>query len=127
VEVESDGINLRNIHIWQPNPDGTGQGGFVAYDFRVLRPLTAYLSKNTEGRCLTIFFTVTPVEEEECIGWMWMAMNHSYETPEAEQRAFQDRIVAADIPLLSLSEIISKKKAKLSIREKRLKLIHDMN
>jgi hypothetical protein len=31
------------------------------------------------------------------------------------------------IPLLSLSEIISKKKAKLSIREKRLKLIHDMN
>jgi len=100
VEVESDGINLRNIHIWQPNPDGTGQGGFVAYDFRVFRPLTAYLSKNTEGRCLTIFFTVTPVEEEECIGWMWMAMNHSYETPEAEQRAFQDRIVAADIPIV---------------------------
>ena len=31
------------------------------------------------------------------------------------------------IPLLSLSEIQSKKKAKLSIRKKRLKLIHGMN
>jgi hypothetical protein len=30
-------------------------------------------------------------------------------------------------PLLSLSEIQSKKKAKLSIRKKRLKLIHGMN
>ncbi len=31
------------------------------------------------------------------------------------------------IPLLSLSEIRSNKKAKLSIRKKRLKLIHGMN
>ena len=100
VEVEADGITLSNVHVWQPNPDGTGHSGFVAYNYRVLRPLTAYFSKNTEGRCLTIFFTVTPVEEEECIGWMWMAMNHSYETPEAEQRAFQDRIVAEDIPIV---------------------------
>ena len=100
VEVEADGITLSNVRVWQPNPDGTGHSGFVAYNYRVLRPLTAYFSKNTEGRCLTIFFTVTPVEEEECIGWMWMAMNHSYETPEAEQRAFQDRIVAEDIPIV---------------------------
>jgi phenylpropionate dioxygenase-like ring-hydroxylating dioxygenase large terminal subunit len=72
VEVEADGITLRDVRVWQPNPDGTGQGGSIAYNYRVLRPLTAYFSKNTEGRCLTIFLTVTPVEEEECIagcGW----------------------------------------------------------
>jgi phenylpropionate dioxygenase-like ring-hydroxylating dioxygenase large terminal subunit len=100
VEVEADGITLRDVRVWQPNPDGTGQGGSIAYNYRVLRPLTAYFSKNTEGRCLTIFLTVTPVEEEECIAWMWMAMNHSYEIPEVEQRAFQDRIVAQDIPIV---------------------------
>ena len=100
VELEADGITLRDVRVWQPNPDGTGQGGSVTYNYRVLRPLTAYFSKNTDGRCLTIFFTVTPVEEEECIGWMWMAMNHSFDIPEAEQRAFQDRVVAQDIPLV---------------------------
>lgn len=100
VELEADGITLSNVRVWQPNPDGTGKEGSVTYNYRVLRPLTAYFSKNTGGRCLTIFFTVTPVEEEECIAWMWMAMNHSYEAPEAEQRAFQDRIVAQDIPIV---------------------------
>jgi phenylpropionate dioxygenase-like ring-hydroxylating dioxygenase large terminal subunit len=100
VELEADGITLRDVRVWQPNPDGTGQGGSVTYNYRVLRPLTAYFSKNTDGRCLTIFFTVTPVEEEECIGWMWMAMNHSFDIPEAEQRAFQDRVVAQDIPIV---------------------------
>ena len=100
VELEADGITLRDVRVWQPNPDGTGQGGSVTYNYRVLRPLTSYFSKNTDGRCLTIFFTVTPVEEEECIGWMWMAMNHSFDIPEAEQRAFQDRVVAQDIPIV---------------------------
>jgi phenylpropionate dioxygenase-like ring-hydroxylating dioxygenase large terminal subunit len=100
VELEADGITLRDVRVWQPNPDGTGQGGSVTYNYRILRPLTAYFSKNTDGRCLTIFFTVTPVEEEECIGWMWMAMNHSFDIPEAEQRAFQDRVVAQDIPIV---------------------------
>lgn len=100
VELEADGITLRDVRVWQPNPDGTGQGGSVSYNYRVLRPLTAYFSKNTDGRCLTIFFTITPVEEEECTGWMWMAMNHSFDIPEAEQRAFQDRVVAQDLPIV---------------------------
>lgn len=100
VEVEADGITLRNVCVWQPNPDGTEKGGFVSYDYRILRPLTTYFSKNTEDRCLTIFFTVTPTDEEECIAWVWMAMNHSFDVPEAEQRAFQDTIIAQDIPIV---------------------------
>lgn len=97
LKIAADGITLSNVSVWQPNPDGTGQGGIVKYNYRVIRPLTAYFSKNTKGRCLTIFLTVTPVEEEECIVWMWTAMNHSYEVSEAEQRRFQDQIVAQDI------------------------------
>jgi phenylpropionate dioxygenase-like ring-hydroxylating dioxygenase large terminal subunit len=86
--------------VWQPNPDGTEQAGSSVYHYRVLRPLTACFSKNTQSGCLTIFFTVTPVEEEECIAWMLLAMNYSCDIPEAEQRAFQDRIVTQDIPIV---------------------------
>jgi phenylpropionate dioxygenase-like ring-hydroxylating dioxygenase large terminal subunit len=100
VEVEPDGITLRDIRVWQPNPDGTGEGGFITYYYRILRPLTAYFCKNIEGRCLTIFFNLTPVEEEECIGWMWIAMNHSHEVPVSEQRAYQEQVIAQDLPIV---------------------------
>lgn len=100
VEIEVDSINFHNVSVWQPNPDGTGQSGLIAYNYRVLRPLTAYFSKDTPSGCLTFFLTVTPVEEEECIAWMWMAKNYAYDISEAEQRAFQDQIVAQDLPIV---------------------------
>lgn len=100
VEVEADCITMNNVNVWQPNPDGTGQAGLVAYNYRVLRPLTAYFSKDTPSGCLSIFFTVTPVKEEECFAWMWMTMNHDNDIPEAQQQAFQDQIVAQDLPIV---------------------------
>ncbi|MGB5962941.1 MAG: aromatic ring-hydroxylating dioxygenase subunit alpha [Coleofasciculaceae cyanobacterium] len=100
VEIGADGISFYKVSVWQPNPDGTGQAGLVAYNYRILRPLTAYFSKDTPSGCLTIFFTVTPVEEEECIAWMWMARNYDCDVSEAEQRAFQDQIVTQDLPIV---------------------------
>lgn len=100
IEIEVDSITFHKINVWQPNPDSTGQAALVTYNYRVLRPLTAYFCKDTPSGCLTIYFTVTPVEEEEAIAWVWTAMNHSYDIPEAEQRAFQDRIVAQDLPIV---------------------------
>ncbi|MBD2043659.1 aromatic ring-hydroxylating oxygenase subunit alpha [Microcoleus sp. FACHB-672] len=100
VEVEENGISLRNVRVWQPDPDGTGTGGEVTYNYRVLRPLTAYFVKQSPAGELTIFFTVTPVDEEECLGWMWITMNYGHEIPEAELRAFQDKVVRQDIPIV---------------------------
>jgi len=94
-----DGITATDIRVWQPNPDGLGQGANVTYTYRVLRPLTGYLKK-TSGQSFVIYFTITPVEEATCIGWMWLAMNYGYDTPEEEIRAFEDRIVAQDIPVV---------------------------
>lgn len=100
IKIGADSINFHNVSVWQPNPDGTEKAALVTYNYRVLRPLTAYFSKDTPSGCLTIFFAVTPVEEEESIAWMWMAMNHSFDISEAEQRAFQDKIVAQDLPIV---------------------------
>lgn len=98
--VGSDGVTADNIRIWQPDPDGLGQGAMVTYTYRVFRPLTAYFVKTSAGPKFAIYFAVTPVEEVECIGWMWLAMNYGYDVPEADLRGFEDRIVAQDIPIV---------------------------
>ena len=98
VEMREDGIILRDVRVWQPDPDGMGCSGYVSYIYRVLSPLTAYLAKESANRRFTIFFSVTPIEEEECLGWMWLAMNYGREIPEKTLREFQDLIVSQDIP-----------------------------
>jgi phenylpropionate dioxygenase-like ring-hydroxylating dioxygenase large terminal subunit len=94
-----EGVTASNISIWQPNPDGTGQGKNVTYTYRVFRPLVAYFVKETAQR-FSIFFPVTPVDEIGCKGWMCMAMNYAHEIPEQELIAFQDKVTAQDIPIV---------------------------
>lgn len=100
VQTHPDGISLVNVRVWQPDPDGTGAGGKVTYNYRVWRPLTTSFVKEAQGGKLAIFFTVSPVEEEECLGWMWIAMNYGHDIPEADLRAFQDKVVHQDIPIV---------------------------
>jgi phenylpropionate dioxygenase-like ring-hydroxylating dioxygenase large terminal subunit len=40
--------------------------------------------------------TVTPVEEEESLTWVVLALNYADETPEEELRAFQDKVSLQD-------------------------------
>ena len=40
-EIGPQGVTARDISVWQPDPDGTGQGARVTYTYRVHRPLTA--------------------------------------------------------------------------------------
>jgi phenylpropionate dioxygenase-like ring-hydroxylating dioxygenase large terminal subunit len=104
-EITSDGIIARDIQVWQPDPDGMGVGSFVSYTYQALRPLTARFSKysgghRTGGHEFAIFLTVTPVEERRSLAWMWIAMNYAFDVPAAMIRAFQDRIVAQDVPIV---------------------------
>jgi len=98
VETTADGVTARDISVWQPDPDGTGQGAYVNYTYKVLRPLTAYFIKNTGGR-FAIFFTVTPVQEGYSQAWMYVAMDYS-ELPDEQVRLFQDEIFKQDLPIV---------------------------
>jgi phenylpropionate dioxygenase-like ring-hydroxylating dioxygenase large terminal subunit len=100
VEQTDDGIVARDVKIWQPDPDGTGVGKNVTYTYKVFRPLTMYLSKETEEGAFSIFATVCPVSEFESVAWFWLAMNYGKDIPEAELVAFQDRITGQDIPVV---------------------------
>jgi phenylpropionate dioxygenase-like ring-hydroxylating dioxygenase large terminal subunit len=100
VEVGPEGVTASNIRIWQPNPDGIGEGREVTYTYRVFRPLTAYFVKTTVGPKHSILLTVTPVDELDSIGWMWVCLNYRHDVPEEDLRAFQDQIVSQDIPVV---------------------------
>lgn len=100
VEADGEGIVARDIQVWQPDPDGTGRGANVAYTYRVFRPLTAHFAKTSGGSHFAIFFTVTPVSEMESIGWMWIAMDYAHDVPDEQLRAFEDRVVAQDVPVV---------------------------
>lgn len=47
-----------------------------------------------------MFFALTPISARECRGWMGIAMNYGHEIPDETLIAFQDRIVAQDIPIV---------------------------
>jgi phenylpropionate dioxygenase-like ring-hydroxylating dioxygenase large terminal subunit len=100
VVTDETGITAKDIKIWQPDPDGTGIGKDVTYTYRVYRPLTVYFVKTTAGPSFAIYFSVTPVEETKCLGWMCMVMNYGHEIPEEQLRAFQDEVTGQDIPIV---------------------------
>jgi phenylpropionate dioxygenase-like ring-hydroxylating dioxygenase large terminal subunit len=100
VVTDENGVTAKNIDIYQPNPDGTGEGKVVRYTYQVFRPLVAYFRKETAGPSFAIMLMVTPIEEVHSLMWMWMVMNHSYDKSEAELRAFQDEIALQDLPIV---------------------------
>ena len=100
VETTSEGIVAKDITVWQPDPDGTGQSAEVKYTFRVPRPLTAYFLKSFRDERFSIFCTVAPAAERESIAWLVMALNYSPFTPDVQLRGFQDAISHQDIPIV---------------------------
>ncbi len=100
VETHEHGILARDVPVWQPNPDGTGEGGYVHYTYETRRALTAYFKKGRGDNHFAIFATVTPVNEAKSKMWMWITMNYGDETDDEEIRAFQDQITREDIPIV---------------------------
>ena len=100
VATTPEGILATDVKVWQPNPDGTGVGRYVTYTYGTRRPFTAYFSKEGGGQKYMIQLNVTPTDELGCIAWMTIAMNYGQDTPEQELRAFQEKIVSQDIPVV---------------------------
>lgn len=99
-EIRPEGIVAENISVWQPNPDGSGQGARVTYTYRVFRPLTAYFIKTSAGPSFAAYFTISPIAELSCQGWMWLAMNYGHDIPAEEIRDFESEVTAQDVPIV---------------------------
>jgi phenylpropionate dioxygenase-like ring-hydroxylating dioxygenase large terminal subunit len=99
-EILPEGVEARSVRLYQPDPYGTGVGDMVSYTYRVPRPLTAYLAKESDGPRFSLLLTITPHETVSSTAWMVMAMNYGHETPAADLIGWQDTIFAQDLPIL---------------------------
>lgn len=100
VETTPDGILAKDIRVWQPDPDGTGQSAEVRYTYKVPRPLTAYFLKSHKEQRFSIFSCVTPVSEQESLAWLILALNYAHDTSDEQLRQFQDLVSGQDIPIV---------------------------
>ncbi|MEM9927495.1 MAG: aromatic ring-hydroxylating dioxygenase subunit alpha [Cyanobacteria bacterium P01_D01_bin.50] len=100
VSVNTDGVVASNLRFWQPSPDGGKTGSIVNYEQHIYRPLTLYTVKEFDNKRLTIFFTVTPVEETSCIARGWVAINYEEQTTEAEILKFAQQLYEQDRPFV---------------------------
>lgn len=100
-EITSEGVVAQGVRVYQPNGLGDGQGAEVEYTYKALRPLTAYLLKQSAGPRFSIFLAITPHDLVDSTAWMWMAMNYGHDIPEHDLIAWQDSIFAQDAPILT--------------------------
>lgn len=100
VSLDPDGITAPQIKLYQPNPDGAGVAAWVSYTYKVLRPLTAYFTKNADENRMGLMLTVTPISELESIARFWMALNYGHDLPDSQWRDGQAVIFNHDRPIL---------------------------
>jgi phenylpropionate dioxygenase-like ring-hydroxylating dioxygenase large terminal subunit len=101
VTTTAEGIVARDIPIWQPDPDGTGRPAKVHYTYWVERPFTARMSKLHGANNFSLLASVTPVDVENSLAWIVLAMNYAHEVPEEELRRFQDQVTEQDIRIVN--------------------------
>ncbi len=101
VERGPNGLVARDVALYQPDPYGTGEGDSVSYTYRVFRPLTAYLRKETpKGIHMSILFPLTPHDELSTSAWFYMAVSADAGLTDAEIDEFNSAILAQDIPIV---------------------------
>jgi phenylpropionate dioxygenase-like ring-hydroxylating dioxygenase large terminal subunit len=101
VTTTAEGIFARDIPIWQPDPEGTGDPATVHYSFWIDRPFTMRWSKSHPSRHFATLASVTPVDSERSLLWFVLAMDYAHDVPEEELRHFQDMLAAQDIPIVN--------------------------
>jgi phenylpropionate dioxygenase-like ring-hydroxylating dioxygenase large terminal subunit len=97
------GVIATHCFAWQPQTNSLAHGGSeVEYTYRVVRPLSAILTKLPLAQSdfrEAISLHVQPVEEDASRVWIILALTNFLQS-EDELRAFQDRIFLQDKPIL---------------------------
>ena len=97
------GILATGCFFWQPQTNSLAHGGSeVEYTYRVVRPLSAILTKvpqAQEGFREAISLHIQPLGEALSRVWIILALTN-FEQSEAELRGFQDRIFLQDLPII---------------------------
>ena len=101
--VYGSGVRAVQCQAWQPQSNKlSDSGSMVEYTYRVVRPLTAILTKVPEamaGFHEAISLHLQPMTETRTRAWIILAMTN-FESSDAELRQFQDTIFLQDQPIV---------------------------
>lgn len=95
------GVWAKQCRAWQPRASKAATGGSdIDYTYRVVRPLTAILTKHPPGGIVeAIALLPQPLTETTTRVWIIMALN-DFTSDDDALRAFQDTIFLQDQPIL---------------------------
>jgi phenylpropionate dioxygenase-like ring-hydroxylating dioxygenase large terminal subunit len=97
VDARPDGLHTSEIKVFQPYGDHRGVPVNAGYTFHCSRPGTAYFSKRTgETERFCTLLTTTPIEEDDCIVWLIVAINFGPELTQERIDYRQDQVFAQD-------------------------------
>jgi len=99
-KIGPEGVLAQGVRVYQPDPYGTGVGDTVVYTYRVHRPLTASLTKESDGPRFSILLMITPHDTIDSTAWIWMAQNYGWDIPEHDLIDYQDEIFGQDRPIV---------------------------
>ncbi len=91
-----NGPEAKEIRIWQPDPDGTGEAALVNYHYWVAGPLTAGFVKSHGEQRFAMLAQVAPVDADTCESRLVMSLNYGHEIADEELLRFQDRVSEQD-------------------------------
>jgi phenylpropionate dioxygenase-like ring-hydroxylating dioxygenase large terminal subunit len=95
------GVWARQCRAWQPQASKAATGGSdIEYSYRVVRPLTAVLTKHPPDSVReAIALMLQPLTETTTRVWIILALN-DFTSSDDDLRAFQDTIFLQDRPIL---------------------------
>jgi phenylpropionate dioxygenase-like ring-hydroxylating dioxygenase large terminal subunit len=124
------GILASKCFFWQPRTNSLARSGTnVEYTYRVVRPLTAILTKIPEqqgGFHEAISLHVNPVAEDQSVVWILLALTN-FEQTDDDLRHFQDSIFLQDQPIVENQvpkRLPLEQGAELPIRSDRMSLAY---
>jgi phenylpropionate dioxygenase-like ring-hydroxylating dioxygenase large terminal subunit len=100
VEKRPDGVFASEIVVWQPDPDGSGQPATANYTYRVIRPLTAYLTKHAGSSVFTMMIVASPRDELRSSVWILFSMKGADSTPSQQLFDWTERVFLQDTPVV---------------------------
>ncbi|MBW5447823.1 Rieske 2Fe-2S domain-containing protein [Cohnella sp. CFH 77786] len=96
---ETDGvIRSGEIAVYQPDPDGRGQGVTSIYVYEIFGPMAVRLVKRALGtdEKFHLFLFVLPESETACTAFMLQLRNYGADVPDEVFVEFQDRLLEQD-------------------------------
>lgn len=97
VITDDNGLRTSPVEVYQPFADHRGIPLMARYSYRVLRPFTAYFSKDTgEGNLFCMLLTLTPLAPDDCLVWLHVAINFGEDLTDAQIKDRQDQVFAQD-------------------------------